>query len=128
MNPSASALVRQTSATGETRPAPPALQGVAIVVLALALGACSKAPAEPSAAMATPAQAGSAPDTAVGSNTSVPDAASVLKPGDATKADPAAGRSNGAMTRAQESGAMPLPGQNNDHSAPLPPARRASGT
>jgi len=128
MNPFASALVRQPSATGEPRPAPPALQGIAIAVLALALGACSKAPEEPSAPMATPAQAGSAPATAVGSNTSVPDAASVLKPGDATKSDPAAGRSTGEMTRAQESGAMPLPGQNNDHSAPLPPARRASGT
>jgi len=128
MNPSASALVQQPSATGGPRPAAPALPGLAIVVLALALGACSKAPVESSAPMATPPQAGSAPATAVGSNTSVPDAASVLKPGDAAKADPATGRSNGAMTRAQESGAMPLPGQNNDHSAPLPPARRASGT
>jgi hypothetical protein len=30
------------------------------------------------------------------------------------------------MSRAQESAAMPLPGQNNDHSAPLIPAKPAS--
>jgi hypothetical protein len=36
------------------------------------------------------------------------------------------GRSNNTMSATQESTAMPMPGQNNDHSAPLGPARRAS--
>ena len=40
---------------------------------------------------------------------------------------PPAGRTNRAMTGAQESNAMPLPGQNNGHSAPLTPPKRASG-
>jgi hypothetical protein len=57
---------------------------------------------------------------------SVPSADSVLAPAKATKTDPAAGRSNTTMSSAQESTAMPMPGQNNDHSAPLGPARRAS--
>jgi hypothetical protein len=30
------------------------------------------------------------------------------------------------MTRAQESSQMPIPGQNNDHSAPVVPAKPAS--
>jgi hypothetical protein len=43
------------------------------------------------------------------------------------KPDAASVRSNSTMTRAQESNAMPMVGQNNDHSAPLTPANRASG-
>ncbi|MBT9492904.1 MAG: hypothetical protein IV107_11290 [Paucibacter sp.] len=62
---------------------------------------------------------------------SVPAAAEVFANADnttANKADPTAGRSNSAMSRTQESTAMPMPGQNNDHSAPLtPPKKPASG-
>jgi hypothetical protein len=43
-----------------------------------------------------------------------------------TKADSKAGRSNAGLSAAQESGAMPMPGQNNDHSAPLPAPKGAS--
>jgi hypothetical protein len=69
---------------------------------------------------ATPPQ----PPTA---NTTVPPADSVVGPTNETpKADVAAGRSNSAMTRAQESSAMPMAGQNNDHSAPLTSEKRAS--
>ena len=57
---------------------------------------------------------------------SVPAAASVLAPATPASPDPTAGRSNGRMSAAQESGAMPMPGQNNDHSAPLRPAPPAS--
>lgn len=57
---------------------------------------------------------------------SVPPAASVVAPATQARPDPTAGRSNGAMSPAQESGAMPMPGQNNDHSAPLRPAAPAS--
>ena len=60
-------------------------------------------------------------------NPSVPAAASVLSPANETpKADATAGRANTTMTRNQESSAMPMVGQNNDHSAPAAPAKRAS--
>lgn len=106
-----------------------ARHAVALAVMSVALCACSKAAPDPAAATTGPVQAGTAPATAGGGDTSVPDASSVLRPADAARPDAAAaGRANGAMTRGQESSAMPMPGQNNDHSAPLPPARRASGT
>ena len=72
----------------------------------------------------------SVPGTQVGgvSDTSVPKADTVVSPVPATQVDPAAARANRAMTPAQESSAMPMPGQNNDHSAPLTPAKAASGT
>jgi hypothetical protein len=55
----------------------------------------------------------------------VPAADAVVTPATATKADAPAGRTNSSMTREQESSKMPLPGQNNDHSAPLSPAKPA---
>ena len=61
-------------------------------------------------------------------STSVPDAATVLGTTNESKVEPVAGRTNKSMSRAEESTAMPMPGQNNDHSAPLPPAKRASGS
>lgn len=105
-----------------------ARHAAALTVMALALCACSKAPTDPATATTRPDPAGSAPATAGGGDTSVPDASTVLTPADPARPASAAGRTNGAMTRAQESSAMPMPGQNNDHSAPLPPSRRASGT
>jgi hypothetical protein len=60
-------------------------------------------------------------------NTTVPAADSVVSPANQTpKAGVATGRSNSAMTRAQESSAMPMAGQNNDHSAPLKSEKGAS--
>lgn len=93
----------------------------------LGLGACDKTPTPPSTPMVNkPAATESGPTTGSVGSTSVPSAESVLAPATATKTDPALGRSNTPMTTAQESTAMPLPGQNNDHSAPLAPAKRAS--
>lgn len=100
-----------------------AVRVAAFVVTALALAACGQGPTDPP----KPVQGETAPTTAGAADTSVPDAGSVLTPATAAKADPAAGRSNNSMSRTQESSAMPLPGQNNDHSAPLTPAQRASG-
>jgi hypothetical protein len=49
----------------------------------------------------------------------LPPAASVVTPVPGVP-QPASGvRTNDALTRAQETTAMPVPGQNNDHSAPL---------
>jgi len=60
-------------------------------------------------------------------NNTVPPADSVVAPAtEAPKANAAPGRSNSTMTPAQESSAMPMAGQNNDHSAPLTSERRAS--
>ena len=63
-----------------------------------------------------------------GSGTSVPTADSVFSPA-AEAPNPAATsvRTNKTMTRSEEATAMPMPGQNNDHSAPVGAARRASG-
>lgn len=108
--------------------ASPAWAGAGLLVLTLLLGACDKAPSDPPSPMTAPASAGNAPATDGGRDPSVPDAGSVPAPLPAPKADAAAGRSNSTLTPAQESGAMPLPGQNNDHSAPQAPARRASGS
>jgi hypothetical protein len=50
-----------------------------------------------------------------------------MLPAEAKPAEPAsAGRGNAAMSPAQESTAMPLPGQNNDHSAPLSSSQPAA--
>jgi hypothetical protein len=50
----------------------------------------------------------------------------VLASAPAAKIDPAAGRSNTEMSRTQESTAMPLPGQNNDHSAAITLPKQAA--
>ena len=98
----------------------------ALLLTALALSACNKAPPVPPASPMAPPQVEAAPASVGGSDQSVPDAASVVTPSAGARADPAAGRTNGAMSPGQESSAMPMPGQNNDHSAPAAPARRAS--
>jgi len=113
---------------GDEKSASSVIHGAALIVTALVLIACSKVPSEPPAPTTKPPTSETAPAPAGGRDTSVPDAASVLSPAGAAKADPAAERSNSAMSRAQESSAMPVPGQNNDHSAPLGPAKSASGT
>ena len=106
-------------------PAFPAHLG-ALVVAAMLLGACDKTPLRPPPPLTTPGQGATAPTTAGTVDQSVPEASAVLPPAVAAKVDPAAGRSNSAMTREQESSAMPIPGQNNDHSAALTPGKRAS--
>jgi hypothetical protein len=103
-----------------------AMQGVALVAIAVMLSACSKAPSVPPAPMTTAPQVEPSTARAGGSDPSVPNAGSVLTPSAAPNADPAAGRTNDAMTRGQESSAMPMAGQNNDHSAPVGPAKPAS--
>lgn len=104
----------------------PAVQAAALIVTVLVLSACNKAPSQPPTPVIEPAQNPTVPATAGVMDTSVPDASSVLTPAIPASADPAAGRSNSVMSRTQESGAMPLPGQNNDHSAQLTPAKPAS--
>jgi hypothetical protein len=95
--------------------------------LLLLLGACDQGRMEPPVPQLAPVQVPSGGSPAQAADTSVPSADSAQasansmpRPGGAT------GRSNDAMTRAQESGAMPMAGQNNDHSAPLAASGPAS--
>lgn len=93
----------------------------------LALTACDRVGSDPPSPRAESAAAEVVtPAPAV--PTSVPPADSVMAPArDVPPPDATAGRSNSTMSRAEESTAMPMPGQNNDHSAPVVPAKRASG-
>jgi hypothetical protein len=94
---------------------------------AVVLGACDESPPVASMPHAMPVQAASSSATGDARDPSVPPVDSVITPPSQTQTDPQAGRTNRSMSRAQESTAMPMPGQNNDHSAPLTPAKRASG-
>lgn len=101
---------------------------VVVGLTALMMSACDKRPSNvpvPVLERATVYTGSAAPPAG---NTSVPSADTVVAPaGDAPKGPAAAGRANQSMTRAEESAAMPMAGQNNDHSAPVTPAKRASG-
>lgn len=92
---------------------------IALCACALSLGACDRTPTTPP----TPVVSDPA---AAESRATVPSAESVFSPASPTKVDPPQERSNRTMSAAQESTAMPIPGQNNDHSAPLIPAKPAS--
>lgn len=94
----------------------------------LLLGACDRRDATATAPPVVPASAEASPTSSSAPDTSVPAADSVLTPAPgASQPDAAAARSNRGMTAAQESSAMPMAGQNNDHSAPVATGKRASG-
>jgi hypothetical protein len=97
-------------------------------LLALLLAGCGKtndgAPTPPSEVITkVPAVALSIP-----ADPSMPSAASAASSASTGTPVPAreAGRTNATLTRSQEAGAMPVAGQNNDHSAPLASAEPAS--
>lgn len=100
-------------------------------VLALAglqgLGACGEAKHDPPSVQVGPPSTEAPAVAASVGDTSVPPAQAVL-PTQASPptSSPPGTRNQKSMTRADESTAMPMAGQANDHSAPLPPARRAS--
>ncbi len=100
------------------------------VVLALAitgLVACDRKPSTPPAPTVSLLPIESRSSASGTPDPSVPPADTVVTPAAQVKPDPAAGRTNRAMSRNQESSAMPMPGQNNDHSAPLASTKPASG-
>jgi hypothetical protein len=93
---------------------------------ALFLSSCDKRPSTPSTPVMGQATGTGSMQLQAG-NTSVPPAETVMAPeGETPKTAATANRSNKSMTRAEESGAMPMAGQNNDHSAPLTPPKGAS--
>lgn len=103
----------------------PAVALAALCVVAATLTGCDRPASDPMPRL-EPARVEAGPSAGGASGTSVPAADSVLLPGVTAQPDPRAGRSNAGLSTAQESGAMPLPGQNNDHSAPLTPPKGAS--
>ena len=96
----------------------------AVLLCLLGLAACDPRDAKtplPSV-QSVPAVVSAAPDP------SVPPAASVITPPTTpTAQDSASGRANGKLTSAQESSAMPMSGQVNNHSSTaLDPAKRGA--
>jgi len=99
----------------------------ALCLFSLMLTACDKERSKPPAPQVEPVHVQTGTISSTATDTSVPAADSVLPPGNETpKPGAATGRSNKEMTRSQESSAMPMAGQNNDHSAPLATVKPAS--
>lgn len=93
----------------------------------LLLAACDRRDADTTAPPVMPARVEMGMTPASAPDTSVPAADSVMSPAPgASQPGAAATRSNSGMTAAQESSAMPMAGQNNDHSAPVATGKRAS--
>ena len=107
---------------------PKHITAAACCLAAMMLVACDRerlAPPMPRVESA-PVNTGSA--APIAGSTSVPAADEVFSPATSTpKPASTSLRSNKSMTSAEESSAMPLAGQNNDHSAPNAAAARASG-
>ena len=98
----------------------------ALIGSAVFLAACDQRP-DPATSRAEPAATGVATPSPTLPDPSVPAAASVLKaPAAATTPGVPGTRTNATLSDAQESNAMPMAGQANDHSAPLAPAKAAS--
>jgi hypothetical protein len=107
----------------------------AVCLLAAGLIGCQKTPdatrpPAPDTAASSSAQTFPGTQSDSPTTTSVPPADAGVAPATTKASEPgASGRTNTNMTRAQESSAMPMPGQNNDHSAPLSkPASSAQRT
>jgi hypothetical protein len=102
---------------------------IALGACVLNLGACDKTPTMPPTPTVNATVPTESAATAVSvTDPSLPSAASVF-PANGTQADSTPGRTDGTRNPAQEptqATGMPMPGQNNDHSAPLGPAKRAS--
>lgn len=113
-------------AANEARLSKLAMVASAVLVISTVMSGCNKSPSAPPTPKTSAPQTEAVPVKAGSPDTTVPDADSVLGPSAAPTSAPAAGRSNDAMTRDQESSAMPMPGQNNDHSAPAAPAKGSS--
>ena len=96
----------------------------AITLVLLGLGACDRRITDP----ARPATQSSQPAVPSVADPSVPPAATVVSPSTApTAQDAASGRVTGTLSKTQESSAMPMPGQVNNHSSTaLDPAKRGA--
>ncbi|MBT9549724.1 MAG: hypothetical protein IV088_02660 [Hydrogenophaga sp.] len=94
---------------------------IALCACVISLSACDKKPTTPpTPTLSLPVPSVSGATTGPSTDPSLPPAASVFPPG---TTDPALGATDGTRKPAQESDTKPMPGQNNDHSAPLSPAK-----
>jgi hypothetical protein len=94
------------------------LSWIALFACGSLLAACDKNPTKPP--LPTASQPATTPSAA---NPSAPSAESVFAPGNAATTDPALGKTDGTRKPEQESETKLMPGQNNDHSAPLSTAK-----
>ena len=97
---------------------------IALSTCLLLLTACDKTPtAQPTPIVNQPVPAEAGASAGADVNTSVPPAASVFPPANSVQAEPVEKETDGTRKPSQEPEAMPvlkpMPGQNNDHSAPL---------
>jgi hypothetical protein len=100
---------------------------IALCACALCLGACDKTsttPAMPKVDKLVPTESGAATGSAA--HPSVPSAEAAFPPASAGRADQTQGRSDGTRVPSQGSTGVQMPGQNNDHSAPLGSSSHAS--
>jgi len=96
---------------------------------ALLLTGCGKDPVDvPEVSAPTLITPSTSATPSIAPETSVPSADSAVASGAGSGPMPTrtAVRTNGALSERQENSGMPLPGQNNDHSAPLASAKPAS--
>lgn len=98
----------------------------ALCAAALLMTACGRNKSDPPMPYVAPVTVDVGMAPATGSVSSVPSAASVLTSATGTAQAASAARSNEKLTRAEESTAMPIAGQNNDHSAPVAAGKSAS--
>ena len=99
----------------------------ALCACALLLSACEKTPTKPpTPVMDRPALTGSSTVPTPVEHQSVPSAETALSPANATNPVVPPMRTDGNRIPAQASTGAMMPGQNNDHSAPLAPAKPAS--
>ena len=99
----------------------------ALCACALLLSACEKTPAKPpTPVMDRPALTGYSAVPAPVEHQSVPSAETALSPSNATNPVVPPMRSDGNRSPSQESTGAVMPGQNNDHSAPLASEKPAS--
>lgn len=97
---------------------------IALCACAMCLSACDKKPSDlPTPTLSSPMPGGSGAATGPATDPSLPSAESVIPPGTAAKDDPALGETDGTRKPKETSDKALLPGQNNDHSAPLSPAK-----
>jgi uncharacterized protein involved in copper resistance len=100
---------------------------IALCACVLALGACEKKSAPPPTPKVTEAvPAGTGAATQYAGDPSMPSAAPAYAATSASAAEATAAQADGTRKPGLDSKVTPMPGQNNDHSAPLSPAKGAS--
>lgn len=100
---------------------------IALCAGVLSLGACDKTQTTASAPMVDqPMPSASGVMAGPLTDPSLPSAESAISQSNVSKTDPTPVRTDGTRQPAQDGRTTPMPGQNNDHSAPLGAGRPAS--